>query len=50
MYAGKGSIDMKPIKWDFSLKAWVQSVDLRGGAEAKILKVVMLHIKLKGKK
>ena len=29
---------MKQIKWDFSLKAWVQAplVDLGGGAEAKI--------------
>ena len=43
---------MKHIKWDFSLKAWVQArwVDLGGGAEAKIKlfqNMVMLHIKLK---
>ena len=43
---------MKPIKWDFSFKAWVQVrwVDLGGGAEAKIKllqNMVMLHIKLK---
>ena len=44
--------DMKHIKQDFSLKAWVPApeVDLGGGAEAKIKlfqNMVMLHIKLK---
>ena len=34
---GRGAIDMKHIKRDFSLKVWVRSpgVDLGGGAEAK---------------
>ena len=50
--AGRAAIDMKHIKRDFSLKAWVgaSSVDLGGGAEAKIKlfqNMVMLHIKLK---
>ena len=38
MHAGRAAIDMKHIKRDFSLKAWVQVrwVDLGGGAEAKI--------------
>ena len=38
MHAGRAAIDMKHIKQDFSLKAWVRAplVDLGGGAEAKI--------------
>ena len=52
LHAGKATIDMKHIKWDLSLKAWVPApgVDLGGGAEAKIKlfqNMVMLHIKLK---
>ena len=52
MHAGRAAIDMKHIKWDFSLKAWFRApwVDLGGGAEAKIKlfqNMVMLHIKLK---
>ena len=52
LHSGRGEIDMKHIKQDFSLKAWVRSpgVDLGGEAEAKIKLVqnlVMLHIKLK---
>ena len=50
--AGRAAIDMKHIKKDFSLKAWVQApwVDLGGVAKAKIKlfqNMVMLHIKLK---
>ena len=45
-------MDMKHIKQDFSLKAWVQSpaMDLGGVAKAKIKlfqNMVMLHIKFK---
>ena len=52
LHAGRVAIDMKHIKRDFSLKAWVRApwVDLGGGAEAKIKlfqNMVMLHIKLK---
>ena len=52
LHAGRGAIDMKHIKWDFSLKAWVPSpgVALGDGAEAKIKlfqNTDMLHIKLK---
>ena len=52
LYAGRGAIDMKQIKQDFSRKAWVQSpgVDLGVGAKAKIelfRNIVMLHIRLK---
>ena len=52
LHAGRAAIDMKHIKQDFSLKAWVRVhwVDLGGGAEAKInifQNMVMLHIKLK---
>ena len=38
LHAGRAAIDMKHIKRDFSLKAWVRVcwVDLRGGAESKI--------------
>ena len=38
MRAGRTAIDMKHIKWDFSLKAWVGAcwVDLGGGAEVKL--------------
>ena len=38
LHAGRAAIDMKHIKRDNSLKAWVQAqwVDLGGGAEAKI--------------
>ena len=51
-HAGRGTIDMKHIKGDFSLNAWVPTprVDLGGGTEAKInlfQNMVMLHIKLK---
>ena len=45
LLAGRGAIDMKHIKQDFSLKAWG---GLRGGGEAKIKvfrNIVMLHIK-----
>ena len=48
MHAGRAAIDMKHIKRDFSLKAWVRVrwVDLGGGAEAKIKlfqNMAMLH-------
>ena len=51
LHAGRGAIDIRHIKQDFSLKAWVESpgVDLGSGAEAKIKyfwNMVMLHIKL----
>ena len=38
LYTGRAAIDMKHIKRDFSLKAWVRAcwVDLGGGAEVKI--------------
>ena len=38
LHAGRTAIDMKHIKRDFSLKAWVRVswADLGGGAEAKI--------------
>ena len=38
MHTGRAAVDMKHIKRDFSLKAWVQGcwVDLGGGAEVKI--------------
>ena len=50
LQAGRAAIDMKHIRRDFSLKAWVRVpwVDLGGGAEAKIKlfkNMVMLHIK-----
>ena len=49
---GRAAIDMKHLKRDFNLKAWVRVrwVDLGGGAEAKIKlfqNMVLLHIKLK---
>ena len=52
LHADTAAIDMKHIKPDFSLKAWVGArwVDLGGGAEAKIKlfqNMVMLHIELK---
>ena len=52
MQADRAVIDMKHIKRDFSLKAWVLVcwVDLKGETEAKIKLfqiMVMLHIKLK---
>ena len=52
LHAGRGAMDMKHIKKDFSLKAWIQTpgVDLGGGAKAKIRlfrNMGMLHIKLK---
>ena len=52
LHAGRAAIDMKHIKRDFSLKAWVRVrwVNLGGGAEAKnklFQNMVMLHIKLK---
>ena len=52
LHAGRVAIDMKHIKRDFSLKAWVQVrwMDLGGGAEAKIKlfqNMVMLNFKLK---
>ena len=52
LHADRAAIDMKHIKRDFSLKAWVRAswVDLGGGVEAKIKlfqNMVMLHIKLK---
>ena len=51
-HVGRAAIDMKHIKRDFNLKAWVRApgVDLGGEAEAKIKlfqNMVMLHIKLK---
>ena len=38
LYAGRAAIDMKRIKGDFSLNAWVRSprVNLRGWTKAKI--------------
>ena len=52
LHAGRAAIDMKHIRRDFSLKAWVRAhwVNLGGGTEAKIKpfqNMVMLHIKLK---
>ena len=52
LHTGRAAIDMKYIKRDFSLKAWVRAcwLDLGGGAEFKIKlfqNMVMLHIKLK---
>ena len=52
LHEGRGAIDMKHIKPDFSLKAWVQStgVDLGVGPRPKFYffrNMVMLHIKLK---
>ena len=52
LHTGRAAIDMKHIKRDFSLKAWVRAcwVDLGAGAEVKIKlfqNMVMLHIKLK---
>ena len=52
LHTGRAAIDMKHIKRNFSLKAWVQAwlVDLGDGAEVKIKlfqNMVMLHIKLK---
>ena len=49
---GRAAIDMKHIKWNFSLKAWVRApgVDLGVGAKAKMKlfqNMVMVHIKLK---
>ena len=37
LHVGRAAIDMKHIKRDFSLKAWVRApgVDFGGGAEAK---------------
>ena len=37
MYAGRAAVDMKHIKWDFSLKAWVRVrwVDLGGGGQSQ---------------
>ena len=51
-HVGRAAIDMKHIKRDFSLKAWIKApgADFGGGAEAKIKlfqNMVMLHIKLK---
>ena len=39
LHTGRTALDMKHIKRDFSLKAWVRAcwVDLRGGAEVKII-------------
>ena len=38
LHAGRATIDMKHIKGDFSLNAWVRSprVNIGGGTEAKI--------------
>ena len=38
LHTGRATIDMKHIKRDFSLKAWVRAcwLDLGGGAEVKI--------------
>ena len=38
LHAGRVAIDMKHIKQDFSLKAWIRVcwVDLGGGAKTKI--------------
>ena len=52
LHAGRAAIDMKPIKREYSLKAWVRArwVDLGGGTEAKIKlfqNMVMLQIKFK---
>ena len=52
LHTGRAAIDMKHIKRDFSLKAWVRAcwVDLGGWAEVKIKlfqNMVMLHIILK---
>ena len=52
LHTGRVAIDMKIIKRDFNLTAWVRAcwVDLGGGAEVKIKlfqNMVILHIKLK---
>ena len=52
LHADRAAKDMKHIKRNFSLKAWVRApgVDFRVGAEAKIKlfqNMIMLHIKLK---
>ena len=52
LHIGSAAIDIKHIKRNFSLKAWVRApwVDFGGGAEAQIKlfqNMVMLHIKLK---
>ena len=52
LHAARAAIDMKHIKRDFTLMAWVRAkgVDSGDGAEAKIKlfqNMVMLHIKLK---
>ena len=38
LHAGRAAIDMKNIKWVYSLKAWVRAcwLDLGGGAKAKM--------------
>ena len=52
LHTGRAAIDMKHIKRDLSLKAWVRAcwVVLGGGAEVKMKffqNMVMLHIKIK---
>ena len=52
IHAGRAAIDMKHIKQDFSLKAWVRApgVELGGGGgprpKLNFQNTVMLHIKL----
>ena len=36
MHAGRAAIDMKHIKWDFSLKAWVRSPGVDLGVRPKL--------------
>ena len=52
LHAGRAAMDVKHVKWDFSLKAWVRASGWTsgGGAKAKInlfQKMYMLHIKLR---
>ena len=46
LHAGRAAIDMKHIKQDFSLKAWVRDpgVDLEGWVEANIISSESGHV------
>ena len=48
LHADRGAIDMKNIKWDLRLKAWVRSpwIDLGVGPRPFFFNMVMLHIML----
>ena len=48
LHAGREAIDMKHIKQDFSLNAWVQSPGVEPRPKLNFFRnMVMLHIKLK---